>query len=131
MTERRIRDQYSLLWREEVPRLSLQIVQAPVFHGYMVSTFVELGVAATVAQVEAALAGEHVDVVTAESEPPSNLSAAGQEEIMVRIKSDSNTDEPVKRFWLWLAGDNLKLAAMNAVSCAGELRKLRPQGKVQ
>jgi aspartate-semialdehyde dehydrogenase len=131
VTERRIRDQYSLLWREEVPRLSLQIVQAPVFHGYMVSTFVELGVAATVAQVEAALAGEHVDVVTAESEPPSNLSAAGQEEIMVRIKSDSNTDEPVKRFWLWLAGDNLKLAAMNAVSCAGELRKLRPQGKVQ
>jgi len=130
VTERRIRDQYSLLWIE-APRLSLQIAQAPVFHGYMISTFVELGAAATVAEVEAALAGEHVDIVTSESEPPSNLSAAGQEEIMVRVKSDSNTDDPVNRFWLWLAGDNLKLAAMNAIACAGELRKLRPQGKVQ
>ena len=36
---------------------------------------------ATVEQVEAALAGEHVDVVSDESDPPSNLSAAGQEEL--------------------------------------------------
>lgn len=130
VTERRIRDQYSLLWTE-APRLSLQIVQAPVFHGYMVSVFVELGAPATVSQIETALAGEHVDIVTSDSEPPSNLSAAGQEEIMVGVKSDSRTNEPANRFWLWLAGDNLKLAAMNAIACAGELGKLRPQGKVQ
>jgi aspartate-semialdehyde dehydrogenase len=129
-TEQRIRDQYLLLWPDKLPRLSLQIVQAPVFHGYVISMFVELGSSTTVAQVETALAGDHIDLVTAESEPPSNLSAAGQEEIMVRVKSDA-TEESASRFWLWLAADNLKLAAMNAIACAGELRKLRPQGKVQ
>ena len=35
------------------------------------------------------------------------------------------------RFWLWLAADNLKLAALNAIACATELRRLRPSGKVQ
>jgi len=34
-------------------------------------------------------------------------------------------------FWFWLATDNLKLVALNAMACAGELRRLRPQGKVQ
>jgi aspartate-semialdehyde dehydrogenase len=129
--EQRIRDQYVLLQADELPQLSLQIVQAPVFHGYVISTFVELRTATTIRQVEAALEGEHIDIVTADSDPPSNLSAAGQEDIMVRIKSDSRADEPASRFWLWLAGDNLKLAAMNAIACAGELGKLRPQGKVQ
>jgi len=106
-------------------------VQAPVFHGYVISAFVELEDAASVAEVEMALAGEHVDVVTSESEPPSNLSAAGQEEIMVRVRSGSMVEGRSKSVWLWLAADNLKLAAMNAIACAGELRKLRPQGKVQ
>jgi aspartate-semialdehyde dehydrogenase len=30
-----------------------------------------------------------------------------------------------------LAADNLKLAALNAIACATELRRLRPSGKVQ
>jgi aspartate-semialdehyde dehydrogenase len=37
----------------------------------------------------------------------------------------------VKRFWLWAASDNLRLYAQNAVECALELRRLRPQGTVQ
>ncbi|MCU1312970.1 MAG: hypothetical protein JWM54_727, partial [Acidobacteriaceae bacterium] len=31
----------------------------------------------------------------------------------------------------WAAADNLKLAATNAVACALEMRRLRPQGHVQ
>ena len=61
------------------------MVQAPVFHGYVLSVLVEFSEAATVAEVEAALAGDHIDLVSAESDPPSNLSAAGQEDIMVRV----------------------------------------------
>ena len=130
VTERRIREQYAVLSGNQ-PQLALQIVQAPVFHGYVISALVELGGAASVGQVETALAGEHVDIVTSESEPPSNLSAAGQEEIMIRVKSGTGAEGSTKRFWLWLAADNLKLSAMNAIACAGELGKLRPQGKVQ
>jgi aspartate-semialdehyde dehydrogenase len=35
------------------------------------------------------------------------------------------------RLWLWAAADNLRLAARNAVQCALDLRRLRPQGSVQ
>jgi aspartate-semialdehyde dehydrogenase len=130
-TEQRIRDQYAGLSGGVLPALALQVVQAPVFHGYVISMLVEVAEPATVEQIEAALAGEHIDVVSGESDPPSNLSAAGQEDIMVRVSKDSGAGEQSTRFWLWLAADNLKLAALNAIACANELRRLRPLGKVQ
>ncbi|HTD95530.1 MAG TPA: Asd/ArgC dimerization domain-containing protein [Edaphobacter sp.] len=130
-TELRIRTHYAGLSGGTVPALALQMVQAPVFHGYAISMLVELAKPATIDDVEAALAGEHFDVVSGESDPPSNLSAAGQEDIMVRVKEDSVEEDGATRFWLWLAADNLKLAALNAIACAGELRRLRPLGQVQ
>ncbi len=130
-TEQRIRRHYAEISMGLLPALALQIVQAPVFHGYVASVLVEFAQVATVAQVEGALSGDHIDVVSEESEPPSNLSAAGQEDIMVRVTGEASGEEQGRRFWLWLAADNLKLAALNAIACATELRKLRPQGKVQ
>jgi aspartate-semialdehyde dehydrogenase len=130
-TEQRIRRHYAGLSDGQLPVLALQMVQAPVFHGYVLSLLVELGEAATMRDVEGTLAGDHMDVVSAESDPPSNLSATGQENIMVRVRQDSGDGEKAKRFWLWLAADNLKLAALNAIACATELRRLRPLGKVQ
>lgn len=129
--EERIRRQYKALSHGVLPELSMQMIQAPVFHSYVASVFVETQVGATVAQVEEALTGEHIDIVTPESEPPSNLSAAGQEEIMVRVTGEAEGNRPATRFWLWLAADNLKLAADHAIACATELRRLRPLGKVQ
>jgi aspartate-semialdehyde dehydrogenase len=129
-TEQRIRRHYAALGEGQLPGLALQVVQAPVFHGYVVSMLVEVGDVATVDEVEGALAGEHVDVVTGESDPPSNLSAAGQKEIMVRVRRDSD-DGKGARFWIWMAADNLELASLNAIACAAELRRLRPSGKVQ
>ncbi|RSL15799.1 aspartate-semialdehyde dehydrogenase [Edaphobacter aggregans] len=130
-TERRIRNQYVSISSGLLPSLALQIVQAPVFHGYVISVLVELSQPTTVVEVEEALSGDHVDLVAEESEPPSNLSAAGQEDIMVRVTGESDGGRPGRRFWLWLAADNLKLAALNAIACASELRRLRPLGKVQ
>lgn len=124
--EERIARHYSLLGT--LPKLDLELVQAPVFHGYVASVMLELEEEATAAEVEAALAGEGIDVVTEEGDPPSNLSAAGQEDVMVRVKSTGGTS---RRFWLWVAADNLKLAALNGIACANELRRLRPRGKVQ
>jgi aspartate-semialdehyde dehydrogenase len=131
VTEQRIRRHYADLSDGRLPGLALQIVQAPVFHGYVLSMLVELGKAATVGEVEAALAGDHIDLVSAASDPPSNLSAAGQEDIMVRVRKDSGVGEEGTRFWIWLAADNLKLMALNAIACATELGRLRPLGKVQ
>jgi len=125
-TEARIFGHYGLLSGGRLPELMLQLVHAPVFHGYTASVLVEFAEAATVLEVEKALSGDHVDLVLAESDPPSNLSAAGQENILIRV-----TEAGPNRFWLWLAADNLKLAALNGIACALELRRLRPHGKVQ
>ena len=130
-TEQRICKHYAGLADSLLPELTLQLVQAPVFHGYVVSMLVEFSAEVTKEEIEAALGGEHIDVVSEESDPPSNLSAAGQEDIMVRVSGDSRESERGRRFWLWLAADNLKLAALNAIACGAELRRLRPRGKVQ
>ena len=130
-TEQRIRRHYAELADGSLPALALHLIQAPVFHGYVASVMVEFATSVSAGQVEAALAGDHVDVVSEESDPPSNLSAAGQEDVMVRVRSVSGEGQQGTRFWLWLAADNLKLAALNAIACAAELRRLRPQGKVQ
>jgi aspartate-semialdehyde dehydrogenase len=127
----RIASHYAALSRGAAPELVLQLVQAPVFHGYVASALVELQEPASKEQVEAAVCGEHVDIVGAESDPPSNLSAAGQPDILVRASSGSESVDAAGRFWLWMAADNLKLAALNAIACANELGRLRPQGKVQ
>jgi aspartate-semialdehyde dehydrogenase len=133
--EERIARHYAQLGGSQLggalPPLDLELVQAPVFHGYVASVMVELAEEKTAAQVEAALAGEMIDVVSDESDPPSNLSAAGQEDIMVRVKGTGEPGSRARRFWLWLAADNLKLAALNGIACANELKRLRPQGKVQ
>jgi aspartate-semialdehyde dehydrogenase len=129
--KQRIASHYAALSAEALPTLALNLVQAPVFHGYVASLLVELQRPATVAQMEAAAYGEQVDLVDAHSDPPSNLSAAGQPDVLLQIASAADGDAPTNRFWLWLAADNLKLAALNAIACANELRRLRPQGKVQ
>jgi aspartate-semialdehyde dehydrogenase len=122
----RIARHYALLVGGRLPGLALQVVQAPVFHGYVISVLVELKEPSSAGQVEAALFGEHVDVVTGESDAPSNLSAAGQGDVLVRVTEADET-----RLWVWMAADNLKLAALNAAECANELRRLRPLGPVQ
>ena len=129
-SEQRIRRHYGKIGAG-LPALELQLVQAPVFHGYVASVLLELGEQTTAAQVETALAGDSVDVIAETSDPPSNLSAAGQEDIMVRVRATTGEGAVSRRFWLWLAADNLKLTALNAISCANELRRVRPTGKVQ
>jgi len=126
-TEARIRRHYALLSGGKLPVVNVQLVHAPVFHGYGISLGVELEQPASLEEIEAALTGEHVDVVLGDADAPSNLSAAGEEDIMVRVRCE----EGGQRFWIWAAADNLKLSALNAVACAMELRKLRPQGQVQ
>ena len=111
------------------PELLLQLIHAPVFHGYVASVFLELTEAVSAEAVELSLLGDHVDIVSSESEPPSNLTAAGQEDIMVQVAAAAT--DASKRFKVLVAADNLKLAAANAIACARELAQFRPRGKVQ
>lgn len=131
VSESRIRRHYDLLSAGHLPEIAIQLLHAPVFHGYGISLALTLDEPLSLEHLEAALNSEHVDVVLGDSDPPSNLSSAGQDDILVRARTADGTDLTTKRFWIWAALDNLKLTATNALACAQELRRLRPHGKVQ
>jgi aspartate-semialdehyde dehydrogenase len=102
--------------------LALQVVQAPVFHGFTASVYVETASPQEEAGVRNALAGGVLHF--AEDSAPSNESAAGATEVLVNVRPDGNG------FWLWMAADNLRLAARNAAGCAQALGALRPHAGV-
>ncbi|MFZ0392411.1 MAG: Asd/ArgC dimerization domain-containing protein, partial [Terracidiphilus sp.] len=111
----------------------LQVIAAPVFHGHAFSVAIDLDRPVELAALEEALGGEHVDLVLEDTDSPSNLAATGQNDVLVRLRPVQQGRNPMQssRFWLWAASDNLRLGAQNAVACALDLRRLRPQGTVQ
>jgi aspartate-semialdehyde dehydrogenase len=130
-SESRIRRHFALLSAGRLPDPGVQLLHAPVFHGYGISLAVELGAPISLDQMEAALAGEHVEIVTAESDPPTNLTVAGQANILVRVRPHNTKEPETTRFWIWAGLDNLRFAVLNALACALELKRLRPSGEVQ
>jgi aspartate-semialdehyde dehydrogenase len=123
--ERILRDYKSIAG--EAPAPSVFVAQAPIFHGYAFAVHVETKDAA-VEEVVQALTGEHVSVTTGSDEAPSNVNAAGHGDILVSVNPEPN--QPGS-FWLWVAADNLRVAASNAVECAETMAASRPQGKIQ
>ncbi len=73
------------------------------------------------------LAGEHV-VIAGAGDTPNNVSAAGQEDILVSLRADASRKNGV---WLWAAIDNLRVSAVTAVECAETLTASRPRGQIQ
>ena len=131
--EARVRRHYAALSVGHWPALALQVIHAPVFHGHTFSIAIELERPVELSALEDALGGDHVDLVLEDTDSPSNLAATGQNDILVRLRPEQDTrnSSKVSRLWLWAASDNLRLNAQNAVECALDLRRLRPQGTVQ
>ena len=104
---------------EGAPMPSLRLVQAPVFHGYSFSAWVEFDGNPGVEALESGLASASIEVRGSEFEPPTNVGQAGQGGIAVgAIALDRNHPEAC---WFWLVADNLRLAAENAVALARQL----------
>lgn len=107
---------------------SVLLLQAPIFHGYAFAFHVKLEVAADLAVIVAALAGEHVTVTPITEDAPTNVGAAGQSDILVSVVPDASDPNS---FWIWAAADNLRIAAATAVECAESMAASRPRGKIQ
>jgi aspartate-semialdehyde dehydrogenase len=104
---------------EGAPMPSLRLIQAPVFHGYSFSAWVEFEENPGVEALENGLAFGAIDLRSGELDPPNNVGQAGQNGISVgAIAPDRNEPEAC---WFWLAADNLRLAAENAVMVARQL----------
>jgi aspartate-semialdehyde dehydrogenase len=101
------------------PMPSLRLVQAPVFHGYSFSAWVEFDGNPGVEALESGLVAGSIEVRGSEFEPPTNVGQAGQGGIAVgAIALDRNHPQAC---WFWLVADNLRLAAENAVAIARQL----------
>jgi aspartate-semialdehyde dehydrogenase len=129
----RVRRHYAALSAGRWPALALQVVLAPVFHGHAFSIAIELERPVEIAALEEAMTGGRLDLVLEDTDSPSNLAATGQDDVLVRLRPEqgARNSSQVSRLWLWAASDNLRLQAQNAVACAMDLRRLRPQGTVQ
>jgi aspartate-semialdehyde dehydrogenase len=126
--EARILRHYRKISGDDAPQLSLQLLQAPIFHGYAMSVFLEMESSSGVQALSQALAGDHVTIPAAEEDAPSNVSSAGQADILLSLKNDSVLPNAA---WLWAAADNLRIAAVTAVDCAESMTATRPTGKIQ
>jgi aspartate-semialdehyde dehydrogenase len=105
--------------------VTMQLVQAPVFHGYTMSVYAQLPANADVAAIRRALHGGVVHLTNAHEEAPSNQSVAQEAGIAIALSEESSAADGTRGLWLWIAADNLKLTARHAVECAEELAALR------
>ena len=124
----RIVRHYRKIVPAQTPVPSVLVLQTPTFHSYAVSLNVALSGPADVAELSNALAGEHVKLVPGSEEAPNNVNAAGQDDILASITPDASN---VNAVWVWIAFDNLRLAAITAVECAEAMAASRPRGQVQ
>jgi aspartate-semialdehyde dehydrogenase len=128
-TENRILKHYSKIAGKDAVIPSLLLLQAPAFHGHTFALNVELAEPADLDRFSQSLAGEHVRVISGAEEPPTNVNAAGQNDVQVALRPDGTQPNA---FWLWAASDNLRVAAATAVECAETMAAaLPPRGKIQ
>jgi aspartate-semialdehyde dehydrogenase len=125
--EARILRHYGKIAGSDAPQLSLQLLQAPIFHGHALAVFLEMEHPPDIQLLSQALAGDHVRIPQPE-DFPSNVSSAGQADILLSAKPDATRLNGV---WLWAAADNLRIAAVTAVECAESMAATRPSGKIQ
>jgi len=100
------------------PMPSLRLIQAPVFHGYSISAWVEFSAPLAANEAAAALAGQTVEIRRSDEEPATNAGAAGQSGITVSVQADRNNP---RALWFWVVGDNLRMAADEAMLIAAAL----------
>jgi aspartate-semialdehyde dehydrogenase len=99
-----------------IPMPSIRVIQAPVFHGHSFSAWVEFEENPGVEALERALNGDGIDVRP--DDPPTNIGVAGQNGLSVgAISVDPNQ---ARACWFWMASDNFRLSAENAVAVMKE-----------
>jgi aspartate-semialdehyde dehydrogenase len=126
---RRVRRHYRNLAGAEQPQPALMTLQPPVFHSNSLAIFLEMELGVDLERLSQALSGDHVTLSgTEDDSQPNNVNTAGQSNILVSLKLEPENPNGI---WLWVAGDNLRIAAMTAVECAESMISTRPLGKIQ
>jgi aspartate-semialdehyde dehydrogenase len=103
-----------------IPMPSLRVIQAPVFHGYSISLWIEFQADIAAEEVGEALASAQIEVRGPQEEAPNSVGAASQSGLIAGdIRIDRNNPRAA---WLWTVGDNLRLTADAAADLVTSLR---------
>jgi aspartate-semialdehyde dehydrogenase len=109
----------SLLGGYGVPIPSLRLIQAPVFHGYSISFWIEFESRPDVSKLAEAIGSAYLEIRAADLEPPTNVGTVGQEGMSAGL-IEPDRSHP-RAMWVWMAADNFRLLVDNAVAVAHEL----------
>ena len=126
--EERILRHFRAIAGDKVVVPSLMLLQAPIFHGHAFSVYIETTNPMKLEEANDALAGSHIEIAQGFEDAPSNVNAAGQEQVQVSLRKDPGHPNGL---WIWAASDNLRVEAVAAVECAEGMIAGRPRGKVQ
>ncbi len=106
-----------------IPMPSLRLLQAPVFHGYSISLWVEFDRNVNAQELGESLACAQIEVRSPQEEVPHSAGAVNQGGLVAGdIRIDHNNSRAA---WFWIIGDNLRLMADAAADLAGQ--ELKPQ----
>ncbi len=109
-----------------VPMPSLRLIQAPTFHGYSISLWVEFeaalhGKPLSATELGEALASVQIEVRGPDEDAPTNVGASGQSGLIAGdIRVDRNNPRAA---WFWVVADNLRLTADAAAHLVGGLTR--------
>lgn len=99
-------------------KVSLRLIQAPVFHGYNVLAFVRM--AGEVDDLSKLLQGDPlIDLRTGGTEAPSNVGASQQDGFLIGSLKRDRRDPQC--WWIWMSFDNLRITASNALAAAKQI----------
>jgi aspartate-semialdehyde dehydrogenase len=101
---------------EEDQKISLNLLHAPVFYGTTFTACLDLGAEVKVEALSDALKSASFVLVPADEAGPSNVSVAGETSLFL---SEPKPDAArAGSWWLWGAGDNLRVPAYSGVKLA-------------
>ncbi|MDE1156436.1 MAG: Asd/ArgC dimerization domain-containing protein [Acidobacteriaceae bacterium] len=124
-----VSEQLRTLRGESSRSTTLQFLQAPIFHGYGASVWIDTEAKVSLEAMLLALTNVGIKPITdfSEEEEVTNQGVSGQADVLARVREDENG----MGFWVWLVADNLHLTVRNAISSALELLELRPSATLQ
>src|SRR5205085_8035905 len=112
--EQRILKHYQRIVGEGVLLPSLLLLQAPIFHGYAFAIHLQMEQIVDVEQFSQALSGEHVNIAQPVEDAPSNVSVAGQVDVLLSVKPDPNNPNGV---WLRSEEHTSELQSQSNLVC--------------
>jgi aspartate-semialdehyde dehydrogenase len=112
-------DRHLATLAQGTPIPSVRLSQAPVFHGYSFSMWIEFENNPGSVALAEQLASAQIEVRGADLDAPSNVGSVGQSGVTVGlIETDPNHP---KAIWLWAVADNFRITVDSAIEVARQL----------